>query len=132
MPRAKADRLSASDSGSRSGTAFDRRNHVANFASRFPSLQPVVRIGNLGVGALDESRSRTVSLWLLSSPSHRDVKVGYPSDLLEAKTRTAQLTVVGSRGRGSMKSRLLDSLSREVLNRAWGPVMVVPTGKERQ
>lgn len=61
-----------------------------------------------------------------------DVKVGDPSDLLEAKTRTAQLTVVGSRGRGSMKSRLLGSVSREVLNRARGPVMVVPTGKERQ
>lgn len=56
-----------------------------------------------------------------------DVELGAPGDLLQAKTRAAQLTVVGTRGRGTMKSTLLGSVSRELLNRAQGPVMVVPT-----
>ncbi|MDN6302898.1 MAG: universal stress protein [Brachybacterium sp.] len=56
-----------------------------------------------------------------------EVELGDPGDVLEAMTRTAQLTVLGTRGRGAVRSALLGSISREVLNRAQGPVMVVPT-----
>src|SRR5699024_1787279 len=56
-----------------------------------------------------------------------DVELGDPGDVLEARTNTAQLTVIGTRGRGAVRSALLGSVSREVLNRAQGPVMVVPT-----
>src|SRR5699024_3963271 len=56
-----------------------------------------------------------------------EVELGDPGDVLEARTRTAQLTVIGTRGRGAVRSALLGSVSREVLNRAQGPVMVVPT-----
>lgn len=56
-----------------------------------------------------------------------DVELGHPGELLVAKTRAAQLSVIGTRGRGAVKSALLGSVSREVLNRARGPVMVVPT-----
>src|SRR5699024_5214230 len=58
-----------------------------------------------------------------------DVELGDPGDVLAARTRTAQLTVIGTRGRGAVRSALLGSVSREVLNRAQGPVMVVRTEK---
>ncbi|RBP68208.1 nucleotide-binding universal stress UspA family protein [Brevibacterium sanguinis] len=54
------------------------------------------------------------------------VKVGDPVAILREATRTAQLTVVGSRGRGAIKSVLLGSTSRDLLHHAEGPVMVVP------
>src|SRR5699024_5178892 len=58
-----------------------------------------------------------------------DVELGDPGDVLQARTNTAQLTVIGTRGRGAVRSALLGSVSREVLNRVHGPVMVVPTEK---
>jgi nucleotide-binding universal stress UspA family protein len=82
-------------------------------------------------GSLEESidwlRQRHASLDITV-----DVELGDPGDVLEAKTRTAQLTVIGTRGRGAVRSALLGSVSREVLNRAQGPVMVVPTEKTRR
>ncbi len=54
------------------------------------------------------------------------VEVGDPVTLLVERSRTARLTVVGTRGRGRMLSALLGSVSRGLLERAEGPVMVVP------
>ena len=54
------------------------------------------------------------------------VRLGEPSDVLHDVTSAAQLTVVGSRGRGAVASALLGSTSRAVLHGAQGPVMVVP------
>ncbi|GFZ88462.1 universal stress protein [Nesterenkonia alkaliphila] len=54
------------------------------------------------------------------------VEVGEPTGLLTAASRTSQLTVVGTRGRGGVASALLGSVSRNVLYNAEGPVMVVP------
>ena len=86
-----------------------------------------LRLNNLK-GSLEKSidwlRSRHPALDITV-----DVELGDPGDVLEARTRTAQLTVIGTRGRGAVRSALLGSVSREVLNRALGPVMVVPTEK---
>lgn len=51
---------------------------------------------------------------------------GDPATLLAAKTADAQLTVVGTRGRGAVVGTLLGSTSRAVLHHADGAVMVVP------
>lgn len=52
--------------------------------------------------------------------------VADPAPSLLAATKTAQLTVLGTRGHGRVVSSLLGSVSRAVLSRAQGPVMVVP------
>lgn len=57
------------------------------------------------------------------------VEVGSAQSLLAARTRSSQLTVLGTRGRGAVASVLLGSVSRSVLFHAEGPVMIVPTGE---
>lgn len=54
------------------------------------------------------------------------VEVGNGIELLAEQSRDAPLTVLGTRGRGTVKSALLGSVSRGVLHGAGGPVMVVP------
>jgi nucleotide-binding universal stress UspA family protein len=55
------------------------------------------------------------------------VEIGNSIELLAEQSREAPLTVLGTRGRGTVKSALLGSVSRGVLHGAVGPVMVVPT-----
>ncbi|HLT66299.1 MAG TPA: universal stress protein [Microbacterium sp.] len=55
------------------------------------------------------------------------VEVGSPQTLLAQRTRSSQLTVLGTRGRGAVASVLLGSVSRSVLFHAEGPVMIVPS-----
>ncbi|MBK0330606.1 universal stress protein [Brachybacterium sp. MASK1Z-5] len=55
------------------------------------------------------------------------VEIGNSIELLAEQSRDAPLTVLGTRGRGTVKSALLGSVSRGVLHGAGGPVMVVPT-----
>ena len=54
------------------------------------------------------------------------VEPGDPITVLREKTRAAQLTVAGTRGRGEFFSLVLGSVSRGLLIKAAGPVMVVP------
>lgn len=50
-----------------------------------------------------------------------------PVAALVGRTATSQLTVLGTRGHGRVASTLLGSVSQAVLQRAEGPVMVVPS-----
>lgn len=51
---------------------------------------------------------------------------GTAVDVLVQETRSAQLTVIGTRGRGGFAGMLLGSTSQGVLHHAEGPLMVVP------
>ncbi|MCH8560284.1 MULTISPECIES: universal stress protein [unclassified Nesterenkonia] len=54
------------------------------------------------------------------------VEEGFPVNVMQEMGSKAQLTVVGTRGHGGMRSALLGSVSRELLHHATAPVMVVP------
>ena len=51
---------------------------------------------------------------------------GAPAEVMIEETRHAQLTVVGSRGRGGFVGMLLGSTSTAVMHHAEGPLMIVP------
>ena len=55
------------------------------------------------------------------------VPLGDPTGILVEMTKAAQLTVLGTRGRGALTSALMGSVSRGVLHHAQGPVMIVPS-----
>lgn len=55
------------------------------------------------------------------------VEEGFPVNVMQEMGGKAQLTVVGSRGLGGVRSALLGSVSRELLHHATAPVMVVPS-----
>lgn len=54
------------------------------------------------------------------------VEPGDPITVLRDKSRSAQLTVAGTRGHGEFGSLVLGSVSRGLLVKASGPVMIVP------
>jgi nucleotide-binding universal stress UspA family protein len=68
--------------------------------------------------------------WLKSHFPELDVVVsvetGDPIAMLERASGQAQLTVLGTRGRGGVTSTLLGSVSKGALLHARGPVMIVP------
>jgi nucleotide-binding universal stress UspA family protein len=64
--------------------------------------------------------------------AERRVVYGVPADCLAdlADDEDAELIVVGSRGRGSLRAALLGSVSRELIGVARRPVLVVPRAAE--
>jgi len=54
------------------------------------------------------------------------VRIGEPAPVLQDAIGQSQLTVVGTRGRGAVRSVLLGSTSRAILHEAEGAVMIVP------
>lgn len=77
-----------------------------------------------------EDRLQVVVRWL--SGHFKDLVIscavidGLPVEVLRNETTSAQLTVVGTRGRTGLASALLGSTSFSLLMHAAGPVMVVP------
>lgn len=77
-----------------------------------------------------EEHAQAEAAWLQSrvpgSQVSGIVEIGAAEGILAQRSADAQLTVVGTRGRGGLRSALLGSTSRAVLNAASGPVMIVP------
>lgn len=86
--------------------------------------------------ALQELREKLEAgrLWLHSH--YPDLKIdaevidGTAVDVLVQETRGAQVTVIGTRGRGGFAGMLLGSTSQGVLHHAEGPLMVVPENED--
>ena len=54
------------------------------------------------------------------------VRMGHPAEVLAEEAQSADLVMVGSRGRGGFASLILGSVAISVLHRVAGPVVVVP------
>lgn len=96
----------------------------------YPELDPIDQgVINRRQSQLEQSLRGEVA-WLLGHYPRLDVTAAVkPGDAvaqLTKATHDAQLVVVGTRGRGVFTGVLLGSVSRGVLLRAGGPVMVVP------
>jgi nucleotide-binding universal stress UspA family protein len=61
-----------------------------------------------------------------------DLRVGKPDDVLVDLAATATMLVLGRRGHGVFSDLLIGSTSEAVGNRGRGPVVVVPSGWQRQ
>jgi nucleotide-binding universal stress UspA family protein len=96
---------------------------------------PVVTVWELTTDwhLIQQNESEALSQWLAEGRAHHpDVPVDEvvvrdgPAHVLLEHARTAQLVVVGSRGRGGFRGLLLGSTSQAMIQHAACPVAVVP------
>ena len=73
---------------------------------------------------------RDVAVRLDAGDAEQRAELGSPADRIVAiaDDENAALLVIGSRGRGDMRSALLGSVSHGVLSKATCPVVIVPAG----
>ena len=89
-----------------------------------------VPLGPLGALRGESSRrvERGLSQLPSSLPAFGEVLEGGTAAALEERAVELDLLVIGSRGRGPLRTRLLGSVSADVIRTAPCPVVVVPTG----
>lgn len=100
---------------------------AAPYGVAYPGLLDDVRDA-----AVDTAR-RQLAPWRDKYPTVEVVETivsGHPTPVLAEASRTADLVVVGSHGRGMIGSVLLGSVSHGLLHRAHSPVAVVGSRKE--
>jgi nucleotide-binding universal stress UspA family protein len=107
--------------------AHARRTALEALHAAPPGPRAVERAGDAGVGpaAMLDASLRECRRRYPDVPVATQVLSGSPGQVLSAASRTAQLLVVGSRGRGGFHGLLLGSVSQQVLHRARCPVAVV-------
>lgn len=114
---------------------FGRRYDVPVHAILVWDIGPVygvpIEYSDADVADLDERAHRsldTVVETTLGSGAEvvKDVVRGYPASVLIDAAQAAQLLVVGSRGQSRVSTMLAGSVSRECVNMAMCPVVVVP------
>lgn len=100
----------------------------ANVYTSGVALSALVEPWDELVAEQDRITSQAVARWTETYPNvevHTRVVQGRPVDVLVDASESAELVVVGSRGRGGFRGLLLGSVSRSVLHRAPCPVAVV-------
>lgn len=95
----------------------------------YPELELSAEVSGRRQKQLESSLKNEVAAVTQQFPDLKtsgSVPTGDPTEVLVGMTKSAQLTVLGTRGRGAVKSALMGSVSRGVLHQAEGPVMVIP------
>lgn len=116
----------------------EARAHQASVEVVYSSPLPYVAGGavvvpNFDMAAIEVEAHRMVDEIVdavnpsgLPSPVTRTVTTGGPAASILQAAESADLVVVGSRGRGGLKGLLLGSVSRQVVHHSPCPVLVVP------
>lgn len=91
---------------------------------------PIAALGDReAIDAAERERlDERLAGWRAKHPTvavHLDVQRDFPAHALTARSRAAQLVVVGSRGRGWLAGLVLGSVSHTLMHRAHCPVAVV-------
>jgi nucleotide-binding universal stress UspA family protein len=102
-----------------------------------PGMIPMPAADYQGMGeaereATEEELDETLRRAFPSAPPveiERKLVEGEPAHVLEAEAKSADLVVVGSRGRGRIAAALLGSVSKHVVDHAPCPVVVVKPPK---
>jgi nucleotide-binding universal stress UspA family protein len=118
--------------------AVDAKPPIPVVAGPYHYNRPPAREHSLEVeGALEVGRRLLDGLvrdFSFSRPVEQCVELGEPSHLVPevAERKGAALIVVGTRGRGRLKTALLGSVSAAAISRSSSPVLVVPEGGQLQ
>jgi nucleotide-binding universal stress UspA family protein len=114
-------------------TLAERLAEAAGDELRILSAAPEYVAGEIPLGPLEPLRQeaeqrveRALEAVEPGVPASGSVMAGDPAATLEEQGVALDLLVIGSRGRGPVKSRLFGSVSADVIRRTPCPVLVVP------